>query len=118
MLEDEIDRLIRQLDKVHIQREEAQRAVDRAEERERALIVRILQARRNNPSRSRNPHRVGDIVRIANRLRDEYSIIGVVESSPERLVAIRNQDTRRTYTRGWWNLEFVRQPFSTDDTSQ
>lgn len=110
MTDDEIDRLARQLERVRLQREEALRVVERSDNTERELLNRIQTARRNNPSSRQNPLRVGDVVRITNTLRNEHGIIGTVESSPARLVTIRNANTRRTYTRGWWNLELIHRP--------
>ena len=45
--DDDIDDLARQLERVRLQREEAQQAVERAENSERELIERIRAARRN-----------------------------------------------------------------------
>ena len=100
MIDDETDRLTQQLERVHLQREEALHIVKRSEDTERDLITRTQTARWNNPSSRRNPLRVVDIVQITNTLRDEHGIIGVVESSPARLAIIRNTTTKQTYTRG------------------
>ena len=108
--DDDIDDLSRQLERVRLQREEAQQAVERAENSERELIERIRVARRNNPRRRTNPHRIGDIVRITNTLRNEHGIVGTVISLPGRLVTIRNEETQNTYVRGWWNLELIHRP--------
>ena len=111
MADDEnINRLTRQLEGIRLQREEALRQLEQTSQAEQVLIQRIRAARRGNPALRRNPHKVGDIVRITNTLRDEYGTIGVVESSPHRLVTIRNQDTGTRYIRGWWNLEPVVTP--------
>lgn len=71
-------------------------------------LQQIREARRRNPIR--NPHRVGDVVRITNTYRNQYGITGVVESSSSRFVTIRNQETNQTYKRGWRNLELVHRP--------
>ena len=101
MIDDDIDTLTRQLQNVRLGREQALRAVTQADEYERELIRRIRTVRRHDPQLRRNPHRVGDIVRITNTLRNEYGIVGIVTSSPSRLVTIRNRNTSRNYIRGW-----------------
>ena len=118
MNDDDIDELTRQLQNVRLGREQALRAVTQADEYEREIIQRIRTVRRHDPQLRRNPHRVGDIVRITNTLRNEYGIVGIVTSSPPRLVTIRNRNTSRNYIRGWWNLELVHRPSSPTDDQQ
>ena len=104
MSDDEIEQLTQQFESVRIQRQATIEALERVNQAESNLISQIRAAMRRNPARQRNPHRIGDYVRITNHLRNEHGITGVVVSSPARLVTIRNERTRREYTRGWWNL--------------
>lgn len=118
MSNDEIARLTRQLEGIRLQREEALDALERATSAEQDVIRRIRAAGVANPPLQRNPHHVGDTVRITNTLRGEYGIRGVVISSPSRLVTIRNRSTGKEYTRGWWNLERVSSSSEEDGTIQ
>ena len=110
MSNDDIDNLTRELERLRLRRVEAIRTIDDANRAETHIIARIRRARASNPARRENYHRPRDIVRITNILRDEYGIVGTVvppSTSRSRLIKIENQNTRRTYTRGWWNLELV-----------
>ena len=110
MTNDEIDNLTRQLERLRLRRENAIRIVTEANEAEVNIIARIRRARAINPRRQNNPHREGDIVYIKNTLRNECSIVVTVLppcTQSSRLLRIRNQETQRVYTRGWWNLELV-----------
>ena len=98
MSDDEIDQLARELEGARLQREADLVALERTNQTERQLIERIRVARRENPPHERNSHRVGDYVRITNRLRNEYGIIGVVVSSSARLVTVCNEQTNRDRT--------------------
>ena len=110
MTDEDIDQLTRQLEGIRIQREEALQTLARTSQTEQEIIERIRAVRRRNPALRRNPHRIGDIVRITNSLRNEYGTVGEVISIAPRLVTIRNRDTNREYKRGWWNLERVHTP--------
>ena len=86
-----------------------QSRLNKGNRREERILNRIQTtaraAGRQGPARNRL--RVGDIVRITNTLRDEYSTIGTVTRVGPRFVTIQGKNDRRTYTRGWWNLELV-----------
>ena len=131
---DSIYELTNQLARIRITRQRAVQQIAQSNEQEVALLVRIERVRAvradiaavaandNNNSTVRagiavatandnnnsNPFVVGYTVRIINRLRDEYGIVGVVVTTNRRLVGIWVGDEQRIYTRGWWNLEHHR----------
>ena len=119
MTDNEIDCLIERLNSVRIAREAAVRVIGQSD-RQEAVIVRRIQTIRARTSRDNaipgvaianvarhNNLKVGQIVRITNRLRDEYNISGIVTNTNRRIVEIRNQLTGNRYSRAWWNLEVV-----------
>jgi len=106
----DIDSLTRQLSQIRIRRERAIREVEAASAEESILLRRLHTARSAIVSTELNPHKRGDTVRITNKLRDEYGIIGVItsKSTPQsRLLDIRDKSNNKRYTRGWWNLSAV-----------
>ena len=110
MVDGDIDQLTRQLETVRIQQETAIRILEETNRSERDLIKRIRAARRTNPQRRHDPHRVGDFVHITNTLQNKHGITRRVISSPPRPVTIRNQNSNQEYKRAWWNLELVYRP--------
>ena len=54
------------------------------------------------------PYEIGQLLRITNRLRNEFRTTGKVIRVGELLVTICNVATKRKYTRAWFNLEPVR----------
>ena len=122
MTDNEIDCLIEQLNSVRIAREAAVRVIGQSDRQEAAIVRRIqnirAQASRTTTDNARpgvaianaarhNNLRRGQIVRITNRLRDEYNITGEVISTTRRIVVIRNELTGNRYSRAWWNLEVI-----------
>ena len=119
MKNEDNDELTRELEALVLEREVTRRryqlALAQSTEKEtrlnqrirRALRQQLAEARRDYISAEVNPYQQGGIVRITNRLRDEYGTIGTVISSAPRLVTIKNSRTKNTYTRAWWNLEIV-----------
>ena len=108
---EEIDNITKQLSQIRIRRENAIRALEAANEQESRLLRRLQRVRSvARPSEENNPYKLGDKVRITNKLRDELGIIGIVTSNStvrSRLIEIRNTTTNRKYTRAWWNLEAI-----------
>ena len=120
-----MDDLVRQLDALRIEREDAakayQRTVERTNRQERAIFERIQrqtridsqqtsdgQFRSNIKKNRRNPIKEGDTVRITNHYHtDEYGEIGVVTHVSTRMVEFKNYQKRKTYKRAWWNVEKV-----------
>ena len=108
---EEIDNITKQLSQIRIRRENAIRALETANEQESCLLRRLQRVRSvARPNKENNPHKIGDIVRITNKLRDEFGTISVVTSwitSHSRLIDIKNTTTNIKYTRAWLNLELV-----------
>ena len=120
-----MDKLVQQLNKLRLEREEAarvyQRSVEASNQREQEIINQIQSRRqtrtedaqfdRNLRNNKANPLRVGDFVRITNRyVHDEYGTTGDVISASRRMVEIKNRETGRRFTRAWWNLERTEAP--------
>ena len=86
-----------------------QRRLDEGNRREERILNRIQATARaaGHQGPARNQLRVGNTVRITNTLRDEYGTIGTVTRVGPKLVTIQGENNKRTYTRGWWNLELV-----------
>ena len=114
--------LTNQLARICIRRQRAVQQIAQSNEEEAVLLVRIERERAvwvgnaaaaANDNNNNNPFVVGNTVRIINRLRDEYGIVGVVVTSNRRLVGIRGVNERKIYTQEWWNLEHHR-PASPD----
>ena len=108
---EKIDNITKQLSQIRIRRENAIRALEAANEQESRLLRRLQRVRSvARPSEKNNPHKLGDKVRITNKLRDELGIIGIVTSNStvrSRLIEIRNTTINRKYTRAWWNFEAI-----------
>ena len=121
MSDGDINELIEQLNSIRVEREEAVRIIGRTN-RQEAQIISDLQAlqrtrrRRettdananHEPIRS-NEFRIGQLVEITNRLRDEFGITGVVTSVGHTRVELKNSTTERKYSRAHWNLRLVPQ---------
>ena len=51
------------------------------------------------------PYKIGQLLRITNRLRNEFGTTGKVIRVGDPFVTIRNVESNRKYTRAWFNLE-------------
>ena len=115
MLNQEVDDLIDILANLRIRRETILRTLGDLNLQELELHEDLAAARlaaaaaptAAEPDADTNPHSIGDTVTIGNNLRDEFGVSGTVIKSGVRLVTIRNETTRRTYTRAWWNLTSI-----------
>ena len=111
MPSNEIESLTRQLSLIRIRRERAIQEVEAASAQETLLLRQIHDVRSaTTPTKHHNTHRHGNKVRIINKLRDKFGIVGVVLSNSNaksRFVNIREPSSNKRYTRAWWNLEAV-----------
>ena len=106
---EEIDNITKQLSQIRIRQENAIKALEVSNGQE-SWLLRRLQRVRSTAKRNKenNPHKLGDKVRITNKLRDEFGAIGIVTSKStirSRLINIKNTTIKRKYTRACWNLE-------------
>ena len=116
----EHDDLIKQLNNIRIEREEAtrnfQRTLEITNTIERNLLVRLRvrqthqqlsnQETQNNLRNNRRNHlQVGDTVRITNTYKDSYGTVGIITKIRGRMVDIKNNNAQEKHTRAWWNLE-------------
>ena len=110
-----INELIERLQTVRISGDRAvqriAREIEGARVQEVAILQQIREARATAENNSNNPQYdrenlfvVGDEVRITNRFRNEFSIVGIVTTSGRRFVEICTTSGKR-YTRAYWNLE-------------
>ena len=80
MLNQDIDVLIKRLKIVRLQRAETLSRLDEINKSETVLLKNIQEAKEASlPTKTKsNPFVVGDVLRITNRLRDEFGIVGEV----------------------------------------
>lgn len=121
MSDGDINELIEQLSSIRIEREKAVRVISRTN-RQEAQVISDLQAlqltrrRRGtdananaNANQPPNEFRIGQLVRITNRLRNEFGTTGVVTSVGHTRVEVKNSATGKKYSRAHWNLQLVSQ---------
>ena len=112
MLNQEVNDLIESLAGLRLRRETILRRLGDISLQESELLEDLVAARTAGAAAPAEPedtgdinlHAIDDVLTIANNLRNEFGITGVVIRSGVRLVTIRNTTTRNTYTRAWWNL--------------
>ena len=64
---------------------------------------------RNNKTRTGvNTFRVGDLLQITNRLRNEFGVTGVVETTGSQFIWIKKTVTGKRYNKAYWNLDYHR----------
>ena len=111
-----MDELVRELENLRVERDEAtrsyQRTVERTNERERHLLQQIQretrresqtperQFRNNIRNNRQNPIKRGDVVKITNYHRQqEHGVVGEVIQVTNKMVELRNAETWKEYTR-------------------
>ena len=112
MINQDVDNLIEALAGLRLHRETTLRLLGDINQREFEVFEDLVVARTITAAASTEPkikantfpHAIGDKVTIGNHLRNEFGIKGIVTRSGARLVTIRNAESRKTYTRAWWNL--------------
>ena len=114
-----MDELVRELNDLRIERDEAareyHRTVQESSTRERALLAQInLEGRHEEPFQRNfrenwiNPIVEGDIVRITNNYNTaDTNCVCRVISTGRRMVELRCVKTNKYCKRAWWNLERV-----------
>ena len=110
MLNQEVDNLIDSLADLRIRRENILCTLGDINMQETELqedlvtAITTAAAEAAEPNGDNNPYSIGELLSITNNLRDEFRTTGTVIRTGVRLVTIRDTDTRRIYTRAWWNL--------------
>ena len=107
MLNHDVDALTKQLENIRIEQANAIENLKKINEAEIDTLKEIVEAQAKTRKRKDCPFVVGDILRITNRLRQEYGTVGMVTKVCNTRVTIRNSGTGNDYQRAWWNLELV-----------
>ena len=109
MLNQDIDALTERLANIRLERARAIERLEKANEAEIETLKSLEEAKAKAATNKRGVCSLvkGDIVRITNRLRDEYGTVGMVRTIRNRQVTIRNSGTGIDYHRAWFNLELV-----------
>ena len=112
----EVNELAKALAKIRLDREQLIRALDNTNKQESRVLKKLVKSQTAAAAaaaaiakypKDKNPYKKGDLLQIANSLRRELGITGVVIRSGATFVTIRNTDTGKSYTRAWWNLNKV-----------
>ena len=109
MLNQDIDALTERLASIRLERAKAIERLEKVNEAEIETLKSLEEAKTKAGTSKRGVCSFveGDIVRITNRLRNEYGTVGMVRTIRNRQVTIRNSGTGIDYHRAWFNLELV-----------
>jgi len=115
MVNHDVDTLTKQIERIRLERANAIEHLKKIEEVETDTLIELAEAKAEALRRRQRdfPYKEGDTLRINNRLRNEYGIVGKVRKVCNTRVTIRNSGTGKDYQRAWWNLELVESVTST-----
>ena len=106
---DNVDVLTKQLEELRLERVNAIEYLEELSKHEITTIKRLDEAKAKAEASTKGvcPFVLGDIVRITNRLRNEYRTVGTVRKIRNRQITIRNSGSGIDYNRAWFNLDLV-----------
>ena len=109
MLNHDIDALTERLANIRLERVKAIERLEKVNEAEIETLKSLEEAKAKAEASKRGVCSFveGDIIRITNRLRNEYGTVGMVRIICNRQVTIRNSGIRIDYQRAWFNLRLV-----------
>ena len=105
MLNQDVDELTKQLKGIRLEQAKAVKKPEEINKADNNLLKELHRSKTKNQGTC--PFVKGNIVAIINNLRDKFGILGKVEKIGIMLVTIVNNDTKKPYSRAWWNLRLV-----------
>ena len=101
--------LTKQLEAIRLERANSIERLQRIDKEESDAVIELAEAKAKALRRARRecPYEIGDILRINNRLRNEYGIVGEARKVCDTRITICNSGTGNDYQRAWWNLTLV-----------
>ena len=110
MLNHDVDTLTKQLEGIRLEQANAIERLKKINEVETDTLIELSEARAKALRRRYRycPYKEGDILRINNRIRDEYGIVGRVRKVCDTRVTICNSGTGNNYEIAWWNFVLVK----------
>ena len=112
----DVDVLTKQLEAIRLERTNAIKRLQQINEEEADAVIELAEAKAKalRKARTECPYEIGDVLRINNRLRNEYGIVGEARKVCDTRITIRNSGTGNDYQRAWWNLTLVKSKSNSD----